>query len=324
MKASFPLSLRIALGALVLASSSLAHAWPDRAVKLIVPSAAGGVIDVPARIYANFLSKEIGQPVVVENKTGAGGSIAVQAMLNAPADGHTILYTGSSVLAEIPHTMKPPYDPMRDIKPVASLAKYGLVLVVSPDYPASDMAGLAKQLKAEPESGSFASPSPGTLSHFGGEMLNRRLGVSMQHVPYPGAPPALVALMSKQVTMYIDSLVTSAPFVRAGKLKALAVSGTSRFPGLPQVPTFAEQGYPEFNNFGGELGIVVSPKMPAADVDKLYAVTRKIAGMPEYRDQVTRQGFEPVTPSSPQEFAQNVQSRYTNFGELIRTMNLKP
>ncbi|MCJ0762372.1 Bug family tripartite tricarboxylate transporter substrate binding protein [Variovorax terrae] len=324
MKTSSALFLRLAVGALALASSCLAHAWPDRPVKLIVPAPAGGNMDVTARIYATSLSREIGQPVVVENKAGAGGSIGVQAMLNAPADGHTILFTSSNVLSEIPYVFKPPYDPMNDVRPVAALARYRFVLVVAPDYPANDMAGLAAQLKVSPDQGNFASPSPGTLSQLGGEMLNRRFGVNMQHVPFSGTPPALLAVMSRQVTMYLDSVVTSAPFVRGGKLKPLGVAGTSRFPGLPQVPTFAEQGYPEFTDFTGFQGIVVSPKMPAADVDKLYAVTRRIASRPQFTDQVSQLGFEPVMPTSPQEFAQQLQAHYTSFGALIRTMNLKP
>lgn len=324
MKTSSPMILRVALGALALVSSCLAHAWPERPVKLIVPAPAGGNMDVTARAYATFLSKEVGQPVVVENKPGAGGSIAVQAMLNAPADGHTVLFTSSNVLAEIPYAFKPPYDPMKDVKPVAALSRYRFVLVVSPDNPANDMAGLAKQLKATPDQGNFASPSPGTVAQLGGEILNRRLGLNMRHVPFSGTPPALLAVMSKQVTMYIDSVVTSAPLVRAGKLKALGVAGANRLEALPQVPTFAEQGYPEFTDFTGFQGIVVSAKVPATEVERLYAVTRRISGMPQFRDQLTRLGFEPITPGSPQQFAQELLAHYTAFGALISTMNLKP
>ncbi|MGB3070290.1 MAG: tripartite tricarboxylate transporter substrate binding protein [Ottowia sp.] len=323
MKASIHVVCRFVLAALFLAGASLAHAWPERTIKIIVPAPPGGNMDVPARVFANFLSKEVGQTVIVENKAGAGGSIGVQAVLNAPADGHTILYTSSNVLTEIPHAMKPPYDPMKDVRPVAALSKYRYVLVVAQDYPANDLAGMARLLKAAPDKGSFASPSPGTVAQFGGEILNRKLGVNLQHVPYYGTPPALNALMSKQVTLLLDSVVTSGPLLQGGKLKALAIAGTNRYAGMPQVPTFAEQGYPEFSDFSGWQGIAVSPKVPAPIVEKLYAATRRVAGLAQFHEQIARMGFEPVVPDSPQQFTQRLQLDYDHFGELNRTFVLK-
>jgi tripartite-type tricarboxylate transporter receptor subunit TctC len=322
MKASIPVSCVFALGALMLAGPSLAQAWPERTIKIIVPAPPGGNMDVPARVFANFLSKEVGQTVIVENKAGAGGSIGVQAMLNAPADGHTILYTSSNVLTEIPHVMKPPYDPMKDVRPVAALAKYRYVLVVAPDYPANDLAGMARQLTAAPDKSSFASPSPGTIAQRGGEILNRKLGVNMQHIPFSGTPPALVAVMSNQITMVLDSVVTSGPLLKGGKLKALAIAGPTRYAGMPQVPTFAEQGYPEFSDFTSWQGIAVSPKVPAAIVEKLYAATRRVASLAPFHDQVANLGFEPVVPDSMLQFTLRLQSDYDNFAALNRALTL--
>jgi tripartite-type tricarboxylate transporter receptor subunit TctC len=323
MKASIPVACRVALGALLLACSSLAQAWPERPIKIIVPAPAGGNMDVPARIFATFLSKEVGQAVIVENKVGAGGSIGVQAVLNAPADGHTILYTSSNVLTEIPHVMKPPFDPMKDVRPVAALTQYRYVLVVAPDYPANDLAGMVRELKAAPDQGSFASPSPGTIAQRGGEILNRKLGVNMLHVPFSGTPPALLAVMSSQITMVLDSVVTSGPLLQGGKLKALAIAGTTRYAGLPRVPTFAEQGFPEFNDFSSWQGIAVSPKVPAAIVEELYAVTRRIAGQAAFRESIAKLRFEPIVPDSLQQFAQRLQSDYDHFDALNRTLTLK-
>lgn len=322
MKISIHMLCRFVLAALFLAGTSLAQAWPERPIKIIVPAPAGGNMDVPARIFATFLSKEIGQPVIVENTKGAGGSIGVQAMLNAPADGHVILYTSSNVLTEIPHVMKPPFDPMKDVRPVAALTQYRYVLVVAPDYPANDLAGMVRQLKAAPDKGSFASPSPGTIAQRGGEILNRKLGVNMLHVPFSGTPPALLAVMSNQITMVLDSVVTSGPLLQGGKLKALAIAGTTRYPGMPQVPTFAEQGFPEFNDFSSWQGIAVSPKVPAAVVEKLYAVTRRIAGQAAFRESIAKLGFEPIMPDSLQQFAQRLQSDYDHFDALNRTLTL--
>lgn len=323
MKASIPVLCRVALGALLLACSSLAQAWPERPIKIIVPAPAGGNMDVPARIFATFLSKETGQAVIVENKVGAGGSIGVQAVLNAPADGHTILYTSSNVLTEIPHVMKPPFDPMKDVRPVAALTQYRYVLVVAPDYPANDLAGMVRELKAAPDQGSFASPSPGTIAQRGGEILNRKLGVNMLHVPFSGTPPALLAVMSNQITMVLDSVVTSGPLLQGGKLKALAIAGTTRYAGLPRVPTFAEQGFPEFNDFSSWQGIAVSPKVPAAIVEELYAVTRRIAGQAAFRESIAKLRFEPIVPDSLQQFAQRLQSDYDHFDALNRVLTLK-
>lgn len=322
MKISIHMLCRFVLAALFLAGTSLAQAWPERPIKIIVPAPAGGNMDVPARIFATFLSKEIGQPVIVENTKGAGGSIGVQAMLHAPADGHVILYTSSNVLTEIPHVMKPPFDPMKDVRPVAALTQYRYVLVVAPDYPANDLAGMVRQLKAAPDKGSFASPSPGTIAQRGGEILNRKLGVNMLHVPFSGTPPALLAVMSNQITMVLDSVVTSGPLLQGGKLKALAIAGTTRYPGMPQVPTFAEQGFPEFNDFSSWQGIAVSPKVPAAVVEKLYAVTRRIAGQAAFRESIAKLGFEPIMPDSLQQFAQRLQSDYDHFDALNRTLTL--
>ena len=268
------------------------------------------------------MSKEVGQPVIVENKAGGGGSIGVMAMLNAPADGHAILYTSSNVLTEIAVVMKPPYDPMKDVRPVAPLTEYRYVMVVAPDYPANDMAGMARQLKAAPDKSSFASPSPGAIAQRGGEILNRKLGVNMLHVPFSGTPPAQLSVMSHQVTMYLDGVVTARPKLQGGNLKALAITGTTRDPSLPQVPTFAEQGFPEFNDFISWQGILVSPKVPAAVVEKIYAVTRRIAGMAPFRSQIANLGFEPLTPDSLQQFAQRLQSDYDHFDALNRTFTL--
>lgn len=323
MKTSIPMLGRFVLTALLLAGTSLAQAWPERMIRIIVPAPPGGNMDVPARVFAQYLSQELGQPTVVENRPGAGGAIGVQAMLNAPPDGYTLLYSSSNVFAEIPHAMKPPYDPMKDIRPVAALTKYRYVLVVASGYPANDLADMAQQLKAAPDKNSFASPSPGTVAHFGGEILNRKLGINMQHIPYYGTPPALSAVMAQDVTMILDSVVTSAPQLKGGRLKALAIAGTTRYDAMPQVPTFAEQGFPEFNDFSGWQGILVSPKVPADIVEKIYAAAHRVASQKPFHDQITGMGFEPVVPDTLQEFAQSLQLSYDHFGELNRTFILK-
>jgi tripartite-type tricarboxylate transporter receptor subunit TctC len=317
-------SRRAALAALTLAlAAPFAQARPDSVVKIVVPAPPGGVIDAIARVYGDFLAKETGQTVIIDNRPGAGGSIGVQAMLNAPPDGNTIAMINSNVLTETPHVVKPHYDPIKDVKPLAVLARSRAILGVSSELPVTDLASLAKYLKSAPGKTSFASPSPGTQAHFFGEMLNRRLDLDMTHVPFSGSPAALVAVMSGQVTMYFDSVVTSGPQVRAGKIKALAITGESRSAAFPLVPTFAEQGYPEFQDFLNFMGLVMSPKVPLDVADKLYAVTRKIAASPQFGAKLAELGFEPMEPTSPDQFARILASDYARNGELVRRLNVK-
>src|SRR5206468_2895321 len=157
---------------------------------------------------------------------------------------------------------------------------------VRPDMGASDMAGLARYFKSVSGKGTYASSSAGTLAHLGGESLSRRFGADLVHIPYTGAPPALLGVMSGAVDMYLDGVVTAAPFIKSGKLKAVGISGSSRYAGLPQVPTFAEQGYSEFSEFSNWMGILVSSKVQGPAAAALYAVTTKIAAMPEFTARV--------------------------------------
>ncbi|MGO4396259.1 Bug family tripartite tricarboxylate transporter substrate binding protein [Variovorax sp. M-6] len=317
-------TLRTCFAALVLALSTSAYAWPDKPLKIVVPAPAGGLIDVIARVYGDFLAQELGQSVVIDNRAGAGGMIGVQAMLSAPADGYTLLVTNSNVLAETPHVMKPPYDPLKDVKAVAVLARARSILLAAPDLPAKDMAGLVAYLKTATDKGSFGSPGAGTLPHVGGEVLNRRLGADMQHVPFSGTPTALVALMSGQISLYFSAVVASTPLVSTGKVIALGVSGTSRVSAMPQVPTFSEQGFPEFAEFSNYLGLALSPKAPPEVAAKLYAATLRIAQSPQFNAKIAGIGFEPLVPTSSEQFGEIVAAEFNRNGELIRRLNLKP
>jgi len=183
--------VRVLFAACIGLQAFAANAWPDKPVRLVVPAPPGGIIDSLARLLSEQIGKDLGQPVVVENKPGAGGSIGGQYVLAAPADGHTLFVTTSNVLTETPHVVRTPYDPMKDFVPLVALAKIRAVLVSAPNLPASDMASLGRYLQAQPRDKiSFASNSSGTVAHYAGEMMNQRLGIDMQHVPFAGAPPA--------------------------------------------------------------------------------------------------------------------------------------
>lgn len=272
------------------ALASGAWAWGDRPVKLIVPAPAGGTADIIARVVGQQLSIDIGQPVVVENKPGAGGAIGLQAMLQAAPDGNTLAVIPSNVLTEIPHVMKPPYDPLKDILPVASVVRSGVVLVTAASNPSRDFSSLLQYLKKR--KGSYASYSAGTASHYAGLILSDKAGLDMQHIGYPGSPPGLQALLGGQVDFMFDGMLTSVPQIKAGKLRAYAFSGKQRSRNLPDVPTMVELGYPDIQIMGW-IGLVGPAKLPADVLAKIHAAVKKAASEPSVQKRLSDLGVEP-------------------------------
>lgn len=288
------------LAACGVALSSHCWAWPDKTVKLIVPAPPGGSMDVVARLLAQQLSVDLKQTVIVENRAGAGGSIGIQALLQAPADGHTLMVTSNNVLVEIPHVMKTPYDPLKDVKPIATFARSGLVLVSAPTPGVNDFSGLIARLKTRQGKSSFASYSTGTASHYAGLILNHKAGLDMQHVPFAGSPPALVQVMGGQIDMMFDGIATALPQIRGGKLKVYGFTGKTRSPYLPDVPTMTELGYPEIDTVGW-LGVIASSALPEELSDKIGAAVRKVAMVAAFNESLKGVGLTPdAQPSSAQ------------------------
>src|SRR5215203_3713799 len=197
-----------------------AQAWPARPLRLVVAGPAGGSADLVARLVAEPLQRDLGQPVIVDNKPGAAGAIAVGELLQAPRDGHTLLVGVNSLVSEIPHIVKLRWDMARELKPLAELARAGLVLVGNPSLPAKDLKELVAYAKARPGKLDYASYSPGTLSHVLGLLLNQAAGIQLTHVGYKGSTPALTDVMGNHVPLMFDGLATSLPLIRTGKLRA--------------------------------------------------------------------------------------------------------
>ena len=317
-----PLKPRLLLAALALLTAPLAMAWTDKPVKMIVSAPAGGTMDVVARILADQLSADIGQPVVVDNKPGAGGAIAVQAMMAAPADGQTIMVTASNILTEIPHVMKTSFDPLKDVKPVATVARAGMVLVAGPSVQAPDLKGLIGFVKANPGKLSFASYSAGTSSHYAGMIFNQKAGLDLQHVPFAGSPPALTQVMGGQIAVMFDGIVTSMPQIKGGKLKAIAVASKTRSAHLPDVPTMAELGYPDID-FSNWLGTAVASGVPSAIVDKINAATIKAASAPKVHDRLIAAGFEPNTSLTSAQLVASVKSDFDRNATIVKAFNIQ-
>jgi len=291
-------------------------------MRMIVPAPAGGTMDVVARLLAEQLSTDLGHAVIVDNKPGAGGAIAVQAMNAAPADGLTIMVTASNVLTEIPHVMKTAFDPLKDVRPVATVARSGMVLVVAPELPVTDLKSLIAYAKGQPGKLSFASYSAGTSSHYASMMLNQKAGLDLAHVPFAGSPPALQQVMGGQIAVMFDGMVTSLPQVRGGKLKAVAVATKARSPLLPDVPTMAELGYPDFD-FSNWVGVVVSSAVPTETVERIHAAVVAAAGVPRVRDRFAAAGFETAASPSPAQLAQSVRAEHERNAALVKAYAIK-
>jgi tripartite-type tricarboxylate transporter receptor subunit TctC len=314
---------RRALFAALMYTSATAFAWIDKPVRIIVPAPPGGTMDVMARVVGEQLSKDIGQPVIVDNKPGAGGGIGVHALLSAPADGQVIMVTASNVLTEIPHVLKTNFDPLKDVRPVIAIARSRNVLVTGPAVPAKDFAGLVAYLKGTPGKYSYGSHSSGTASHYAGLFFSQEGGLDLTHVPFAGAPPALQQVMSGQVTMLFDSVITSTPFIAAGKLRAYAVGGNSRHPNLPQVPTFVELGHPELN-YTNWFGVIASSRIPDALAERINRALQKAADVPAVREKLVSLGFEIEAPQTPAQLAQSVRAEYERNGAIVKKFNIVP
>ncbi|HSA88819.1 MAG TPA: tripartite tricarboxylate transporter substrate binding protein [Burkholderiales bacterium] len=312
-------ALAFAFGALLAAAA--AHAWPQKRIIFVVPAPPGGTMDVMARAVGAQLSPRLGQPVIVEHRPGAGGALAVKAVLDALPDGHTLLFTGSSVLTEIPHVLAPKYDTLSDLRPVADLGRAHLVLIAHPAVPAGSLHELIAYARRNPGKLSYASYSPGTAAHYCGLILNRREGLDLQHVPYKGSPPALADVIAGQVPLMFDGIVTSLPHIRSGKVKVLAISSRGRSSLLPQVATFAELGYPEID-FSNWIGVAASAKMPAALAATINRELLALVAMPGVRERLLELGFEPAPASTPEQLAAMVRADFERNARIVKAFNI--
>lgn len=298
--------------------------WPTRPLKILVPAPAGGTSDIVARAVAEALRKNMGQTVVVDNKPGAAGGIAADAFLSAPHDGYTYLFAPSSLVTEVPYSIKPKYDPFKDITPVAELASIGLVLVANANLPLKNVKEMVAYVKANPGKTSFASYSPGTISHVKGLQFNKLAGTDMTHIGYKGTPPALQDVMGGQVQFMFDGIATSVAHIKGGKLKALAVTTAQRTTALPDVPTFAELGYPELTQTIG-MGLFTTPDAPADIQVKMRAELLKLLAAPELRQHFSSFGLEAGASSqSVDELSATLKRDYERTGQILRSINYKP
>lgn len=311
-----------ALG-LPLAAQAQTQAWPAKPVRLVVAGPAGGSADIVARLVAEPLSKDLGQPVIVDNKPGAAGGIAMGDLLQAPRDGHTLLVGVSSLVSEIPHIVKLRWDMGKELRPLAELARGGLVLVANPAVDANNLNQLIALAKKQPGKLSYASYSPGTLSHVEGLLLNKAAGIELVHVGYKGSTPALTDVMGGHVPLMFDGVATSLPLLKGGKIKALAISTPTRQPQLPEVPTFRELGYPQLDAVSW-MGLWSTPDVPAAVQQRVRAAALKALADPALRAKMLDTGFDVGQPRTVEEMHKGLLVEFERVGGVLQSINFKP
>jgi len=312
-----------ALGLALTPLAALAQAWPTKPVRIVIGAPPGGTADILARTLAEGMQKEWGQPVIVDAKPGGAGTIAMSDVLNSPADGYTLYVAVNATVTEIPHVLKVRYDPFKDIKPLVDLGGAGLVFIGSSSLPAKNVAEVISYVKANPGKVSYASYSAGTISHTMGLELNKAAGIDMSHVPYKGSPPALQDVMGGHVAFMFDGPATSIPMIKGGKLKAFAVSGPKRNPALPEVPTFAEQGFPTIDEQPMML-LWSKPDLPAAVQAKIRDTAMKVMAQPASKARLLEFGFDQGSGATPEELTQTLRKAYDKQGATLRALGVKP
>ena len=298
-------------------------AYPSHPIRMIAPFTAGSTVDVMARVVQEQLTSRLGQQLVVDNRPGANGIIATEMVAKARPDGYTMLITTGSFTGNVVATKKLPYDPVRDFSPITQIARsYGLLLVVHPGIPAQSVKELVTYARANPHKLSYASSGIGNMTHLVGELLNTLAGIEINHVPYKGSAPALTDVIARQVDMTFISTVSVMPFIRSNRVKPLALTGGDRSPVMPQVPTFKEIGYPDFE-MTGWYGLWFPAKTPAAIVSRINAEMKKAVASPEMKARLDELGLIGVA-SSPPEFARFLQEDLALQIRIAKKAGIEP
>jgi tripartite-type tricarboxylate transporter receptor subunit TctC len=319
LAAAFRISTIVALVALT-GSAAAQQAYPARPIRIIVPFPPGASNDLLARIVGKKLTDGFGVQTIVDNRAGASTIIGASALVKAPPDGYTIMVTSSTHLIT-PLLMSAPYDAVRDFTPVATIDRSDFLLVVHPALPANNLKEFIALARARPGQINYASSATGSGTHLFAEMLALRTGIKMQHVPYKGGGPAVIDLMAGQVQMFFNSPSSMVPYVKNGKLKALAMTGETRFAALPNVPTFAESGVPDFDVKSWHA-ILAPPATPKAIVEVLAAEVAKILAMRDTVETLASFGLAPFI-SSPEQLAALMRSETIRYAEVIKAANIR-
>ena len=303
--------------------AALAQAYPTKPIRLIVPFAPGGTTDIVARAVGDRLGRELGQPVIIENRAGGGGTIGADAVAKAAPDGYVLGMATVSTMATNPATnAKMPYDSVKDLTPILNLVNVPNVMTVNPSkIPANNLKEAIELFKKNPGKFSYASSGSGGISHLDGEAFKVMTGTFIVHIPYRGSGPALNDTIAGQVDAQFDNLPSSLPHIKSGKLKALAVMADKRVESLPEVPTFAEMGLKDVNNMAW-YGLVGPANLPRDVVLKVQAAAAKTLADPEVRKRLA-DGGSFVDGGTPEQFAQKIQRELALRRDIVKKQNIK-
>ncbi|MEO6270843.1 MAG: tripartite tricarboxylate transporter substrate binding protein [Lautropia sp.] len=323
----FTLAPATLLGALAISAAAVwpslavAQEWPSRPLRLVVPYPPGGAVDQVARLITPKLEAALGQPVVVDNKAGAGGLIGSDLVAKAAPDGYTILFATVSSHAIAPAVYaKMPYDPLKDFAPISNVALTPYIITVNPAVPARTLSELVTYAKANPERINFGSSGKGTTPHLAGELFNTIAGTRITHVPYKGSAPMVADLLGNQVQLAFDNTVI--PHIKAGKLVGLAITGPSRLSSVPDIPTAAEAGLKGYEAVGW-MGLMAPKGTPAAITEKIAAETARAITAPDVRAKLDALGFQAKT-DTPDAFATYVRTEKEKWAKVAAEAGLQP
>ena len=304
----------------IVGSAAAQQAYPSKPIRLISPYAPGGTNDTVARLISQKLGQRLGQVVIVDNRPGAGTIIGTEAVARSTPDGYTILLASSSLVL-VPQLVATRYDAIKDFAPVATIDKWEFMLVLNPSVPVNDLKEFIAYAKARPGEMNYASPGTGGVQHLAGELLGLMARIKMQHIAYKGAGPAMIDVMGGQVQAYFASPIVAIPYIRSGKLKAIAIGAEARAPALPQVPTFSEAGLPDYIMRSWQ-GIVAPAGTPKVIIERLSIEIAKMLAMPDVKEELLRQGMDPFV-STPDQMAALMVAEVTKYARIIRDANIK-
>ena len=315
------LSFWVLAGSLI-PNTTFAQSYPNRPIRLIIPFAPGGVTDLGGRYIANQLTIKLGQQVIVENKPGASGNIGASLVAQSAPDGYTLLLGFDGTLVINPHIFdKIPFDTIKDFSSVAKIGDAALILVANNDFPGKTVNDVIEIAKKDPKGLSYATSGTGVTPHIAGELLKQKHGANLMRIPYKSGGQALVGLMAGDVPLAFTVLAGANNYVQSGRLKPIAISAKERVASLPNVPTFAESGYPDIQ-ITSWIGVLAPAKTPQNVIVKLNSTINEILQTPEAQERLNALGITP-TIMTPEMFAQQLKSDLQLFGQIVKTANIK-
>ena len=315
------LALALALAALVLEAGAQAQTYPAKPVRYLVGYAPGGGTDIVARTMGAKLTDVLGQQFVIDNRPGAGGNLATEALIRAPADGYTIMAGNIGPIAVNPSLYKLSFDPLKDLAPVTLLALAPLLIVVHPTLPVKNVRELIALAKREPGKLSYSSAGTGSSNHLAGALLNMLAGVETVHIPYRGAGPAMVDLLAGQVMLSFVTMPSAMSYIKAGKLRVLAITSTKRSPLAPDVPTTAEAGLPG-HEINAWYSVVVAAGTPKPIIDRLHDALIKSLQMPDVHQRLVAEGADPIG-NTPEQFGAFMTAETAKWAKVVKAAGMK-